>query len=290
MKRIFMMAALVAPILMNTSCNNAELQRLQEQNDSLRSAVTAGGIKIDDYFAAFNSIQENLNQIKEKEQIISVRTNNGGELDDNSAEQINDDIVAIYELMLKNKQTIKDLNAKLQKVGLQNSEMAKTVKLLTAQIEGKDKEINDLKDKLSKLNLDVESLNAQVDSLGNNLAASIEENEALSEVVASQDVALNTVNYVIGSKKELIAHGVIDKAGIFKGLKIGDSFDKNYFTQKDLRELTSINLNVKKAQILSSHPSSSYKLIQSGSMIDRLEITDPVAFWERSKFLVIITD
>lgn len=288
MKRILLMAALVAPMAI-TSCNNAELQRLQEQNDSLRSAVTAGGIKIDDYFAAFNSIQENLNLIKEKEQIISLKTSNG-EVDEGSADQINEDILSIYELMLKNKQTIKDLNAKLQKVGLQNSEMAKTVKLLTSQIESKDKEINTLKDQLSKLNLDVESLNAQVDSLGSNLQSSIEQNEALTEVVASQDAALNTVNYVIGSKKELLAHGVVDKAGVFKGLKIGDSFDKNYFTQKDLRELTTIVLNVKKANILSSHPSSSYKLIQSGSMIERLEITDPVAFWERGKFLVIVTD
>ena len=87
MKRVLIMAALVAPLAFS-SCNNAELQRLQAQNDSLRSAVTTGGIKLDDYFAAFNSIQENLNMIKEKEQIISVKTGNG-EVDKASADQIN---------------------------------------------------------------------------------------------------------------------------------------------------------------------------------------------------------
>jgi hypothetical protein len=288
MKRVFLIAALVAPFAFS-SCNNAELQRLQAQNDSLRSAVKTGGIKIDDYFAAFNSIQENLNMIKEKEQIITLKTTNG-EVDETSADQINEDILSIYELMLKNKQTIKDLNTKLQQNGLKNKEMAKTIQLLTEQINTKDKEVTDLKTKLERMNIDLANAEQKVAELDSALNEAQQLNDAQSELISSQDVALNTVFYVVGTKKELMNRGVVAKDGAFKPIKIGDAFDKNYFTQVDKRELNSIPLSVKSAKILSSHPSSSYKLVERGKVIEKLEITDPVAFWERSSFLVIVAD
>jgi hypothetical protein len=52
----------------------------------------------------------------------------------------------------------------------------------------------------------------------------------------------------------------------------------------------SININVKNPKILSTHPTSSYKLVERGKIVEKLEITDPAAFWERSKFLVIVAD
>jgi len=271
------------------SCNNAELQRLQQENDSLRSVAITGGVKIDDYFAAFNSIQENLAAIKEKEQIISMRTGNG-EVDERSADQINSDITSIYELMLKNKQTIKELNTKLQQNGLKNKEMAKTIQLLTEQIDAKDKEVTTLREQLERMNVAMGDLDAKVAALDSTLQEQQQVNEEQTELISSQDAALNTVYYVVGTKKELVNHSVVSKEGMFKGLKIGDSFDKNYFTQVDLRQLSSVMLNTKKANILSSHPTSSYKLVSRGNVVEKLEITDPVAFWERSKFLVIVVD
>lgn len=282
------MAALVAPLAFS-SCNQAEIDRLQAQNDSLRSAVTTGGIKLDDYFAAFNSIQENLNMIKEKEQIISLKTGNG-EVDKASADQINEDITSIYELMLKNKQTIKDLNTKLQQNGLKNKEMAKTIQLLTDQITSKDKEVSDLKTKLERLNIDLANVEKKAAELDSTLKEAQNVNEELTEVNNAQDAALNTVYYVVGTKKELISHNVVNKDGLFKGLKIGDSFDKNYFTQVDLRNINSINIGKKNVKLLSTHPNSSFKLVERGKIVEKLEITDPAAFWERSKFLVIVAD
>ena len=182
MKKVIIVLALFIPIVLN-SCNGDELKRLQSQNDSLRSVATTGGVKIDEYFAAFNSIQENLNSIKEKEQIISVKTGNGQELDQTSSEQINEDILSIYDLLLQNKQTIKDLNKKLQRAGLKNTEMNKTVKLLTEQITAKDKEIEDLKTKLAQLNFDVEQLNQQVAELSTTIEQEHAESEAKTEVI-----------------------------------------------------------------------------------------------------------
>ena len=290
MKRLLLSVAIAGPLLIGSSCNSDELQRLQAQNDSLRSVATTGGVKIDEYFAAFNSIQENLNKIKEKEKIISVKAGSGKELDETSADQINNDILSIYELMQKNKQTINDLNNKLQKNGLKNKEMAKTIQLLTEQINSKDSEISDLKDQLAKLNLDVQQLESQMAVIDSTLREEQRLSDEKSEIISSQDEALNTVYYVVGSKKELMNHNIVAKDGVFKGLKIGPGMDKDYFTKVDLRSCNSINLNVKKAQILSNHPSGSYKLVQKGKTVEKIEITDPLKFWENSKILVVVTD
>lgn len=290
MKRLVLTAAIFGSLLTFQSCNTEELQRLQAQNDSLRSVATTGGVKIDEYFAAFNSIQENLNKIKEKEQIISTRTQTGQEFDETSAERINDDILSIYELMQKNKQTINDLNNKLQKNGLKNKEMAKTIQLLTEQMNSKDQEITTLKSELEKLNFNVAQLESQMAEIDSTLKEEQRMSEEKSEIISAQDEALNTVYYVVGTKKELMSHNVVAKDGLFKPLKIDGNMDKDYFTKTDLRACNSIPLNVKSAKILSNHPSGSYKLIQNGKVTDKLEITDPVKFWENSKVLVIVAE
>ena len=64
MKKLILLFSAVAVAATFYSCNSEEMERLRAQNDSLRSVATTGGIKLDDYFAAFNSIQENLQTIK----------------------------------------------------------------------------------------------------------------------------------------------------------------------------------------------------------------------------------
>ena len=290
MKKLILLATAFAAASTFFSCNSGEIERLRAQNDSLRSVATTGGIQIDEYFAAFNQIQDNLKQIKEKEQIITVRTGDGQELTSSQADAINEDILSIYDLLLKNKQTIADLNKKMQKDGVKNKEMAKTIQLLTQQVTEKDNEITDLKDKLAKLNFDVEQLNTQVAHLDSTLQAEQEASAEKSEIISAQDLALNTLYYVIGTKKELMNRNVISREGLFKGLKIGDSFDREYFTKVDMRSIDEIPINTKNIRILSSHPAGSYEEVRSGNNISKIAIKDANAFWERSKFLVIMVE
>ncbi|MCQ2975103.1 MAG: hypothetical protein MJ211_09900 [Bacteroidales bacterium] len=290
MKKLIFIFAVASTAITLFSCNSSEIERLRAQNDSLRSVATTGGIQIDDYLAAFNSIQENLNQIKEKEQIITVRTGNNSELSSSQADEINDDILSIYELMNKNKQTIAELNKKLNSSGAKNKELNKMIDLLNKQVTEKDGQINELKDQLAKLNFDVEQLNAQVADLDSTLRQEQQINEEQSEIISAQDFELNRVYYVVGTKKELMNKNVISREGLFKGLKIGDRIDKNYFTQVDLRSLSELNLNTKGVRLLSSHPEGSYKIVQNGNTVEKIEISDPNTFWERSKFLVIMVD
>ena len=64
-------------------------------------------------------------------------------------------------------------------------------------------------------------------------------------------------------------------------------FNKDYFTQIDIRKDTEIKLYSKSAKLLTIHPEGSYKLDKDEKGQYVLRITDPTLFWSVSRYLVI---
>ena len=69
-----------------------------------------------------------------------------------------------------------------------------------------------------------------------------------------------------------------------------DQFNDNYFTEIDVREQKSFLIYAEKAELITNHPTNSYKLMGMESRVDSLLITDPEEFWKASKYLVIVID
>ena len=65
------------------------------------------------------------------------------------------------------------------------------------------------------------------------------------------------------------------------------NFNKEYFTQLDIRVTKKIPLYSKKAEILTNHPASSYSLEKDAQDMLVLRITDAESFWSVSRYLVI---
>ena len=66
-------------------------------------------------------------------------------------------------------------------------------------------------------------------------------------------------------------------------------FDQSFFTAADKRTLTSIDLNAKKAKVLTNQPTDSY-VIEDVNGHKVLRITNPAAFWSLSNYLVVKID
>ena len=63
-------------------------------------------------------------------------------------------------------------------------------------------------------------------------------------------------------------------------------FDQSFFTTADKRTLTTLDLNSDKAEVLTNQPAGSYVITEvNGHKV--LRITNPVAFWSLSNYLVI---
>lgn len=268
------------------SCNNKNEEQeknpvvdsLSMVNSNLNTQLSEKEAALQEFIEAFNEIQENINVIKEKEKIVTNSTQSG---DVKSKEEtIKEDIQAIYDLLNKNKMKVASLSKKLKDANIKMESLEKMVANLQAMIDEKDKEIEELKDKIESLNIELSNLQTSYQELS-------QENEVKTE-------KLYTAYYAIGSSKELKEKGVITKEGGFIGIgkatKLKEDFNKDYFTKIDITKVTSIPISAKSAKILTTHPSSSYKIIGDKKHVDRIEITNPDEFWSASKFLVIVTE
>jgi len=287
MKKIKHLAFFVIIILTNFLVSNCS-KGSDESENSIKDSVenVSGNLNgklnekdaaIQELVSSFNEIQENLNTIKEKEKIISKVTSDG---DVKSKEdQIKEDIQSIYDLMAKNKDRIGSLSKKLKNSKLKIEGLEKMIENMQATLNLKDSEIEELKTK-------IEGLNVELSSLTTNYKAVENESNQKTEII-------NTAFYAIGTSKELKENNVITKEGGIIGLgkttKLSSDFNKEYFTKINIEKTTSINLGAKKIKMLTTHPSSSYKLV-SEKPIETLEITNTKEFWSASKYLVIILD
>ena len=149
--------------------------------------------------------------------------------------------------------------------------------------------IANLQEQIVEKDGQIANLNTQVANLNSNLNNANNEISNLNTNLTNQTNEMNAVYYVNGSMKELKAKGVIlSKTKVLKG-----EVPTQEFTKADMRELTSIVFNSKKAVVLTNHPAESYNIVKGvdadGKKIMTLEITNPEMFWKVTKYLVVLT-
>ncbi len=283
LKLVVAAAVIAASSLFTISCGGSEKEAnpladsLASVNGELNGQLSEKEVALQEFVNSFNEIQENLNAIKEKEKIVTASSQSG---DVKSKEEtIKEDIQAIYDLMAKNKNRIGSLSKKLKNANSKIAGLEQMIATLQAQIDAKDGEISDLKAQLESKNIEL-----------SNIVMNLENVEAESSAKTEK---LNTAFYAFGTSKELKEKNVITKEGGFIGMgkstKLKDDFNKEYFTKVDASQVTSINIGSKKAKIITSHPTSSYKLVGEKT-VEKIEILNAEDFWSNSKYLVIITE
>lgn len=287
MKRIqlFLAVALVSLLgWMGTACKqntekegNPEADSLKTVTGELTTQLNEKEAALQEFIASFNEIQENLNAIKEKEKIV-LNASETGDVK-KKEDQIKEDIQAIYDLMSKNKNRINSLSKKLKDANTKIEGMEQMMANLQATIDQKDVEISDLKTRIEGLNIELSNLNTNY--------------KVVEAESAEKTEIINTAFYAIGTSKELIEKKVISKEGGFIGIgkstKMQSDFNKDYFTKINAEQTTSINIGAKKAKLLSTHPSGSYKMVGE-KPIQKIEITNTKEFWSVSKYLVIVIE
>lgn len=276
-------------IFFSTSCTEKykkEIERLSIYADSLENVGVEKDTVSMSYIKAFNAIQQNLQEIKMKERLITQISEGDSETRKSKQDEINQDINAIYDLLLQNRKTLEDLKSQLRNSRVKSTELEAMIANLSAQIEQKDLEISELKQDLARKNVAIENLEKNLDAM-----------EALSRekasVIEQQIVEKNTVWYIIGNKKNLEEKNIVAKEGGFIGIgstrKISEEFDASLFTRADLRDLKALPVFSKKARLLSIHPSASYQFLGEKN-IDSLIIIHPDDFWSASRYLVVMID
>ncbi len=290
MKSKSLLLAIMATLFVLPACNSGQQKtdESQQQNDSINSVLSdslaTAMAERDTLMALMNDISDGMSQIKRVENIVS-QGNLSGETADKKR-QLRADVVAIQQSLQERSKRLDQLEARLSKSANYNDEMKKTIKSLKQQIADQQAMITDLTQQLAAAHIVINNLNTRVDSLNTvNTAVNQEKTKAQEESVRLAN-QLNECYYVVGSKKELKQHKIIE-TGFLRHTKVmeGD-FATNYFTKADKRTLSVIPLHNSKAQVLSKHPAGSYTITDEGGQ-KVLKILNPTRFWELSNYLVV---
>ncbi|MCX6285341.1 MAG: hypothetical protein NTW31_14035 [Bacteroidetes bacterium] len=284
MKKYFLL--LLIPVFVASCGREAKkkAEELQARNDSLMNQTTQKDEAINEFVRSINDIQSTLDTIKMKENVINLSTERGGELKQTAKDQIKTDIQTIYSMMQKDKAQLAQLTKKLKAANMKVDELQKMVSRLEKDIATKSAEIEELRTSLAKLNIKFEAASLKIDTLSKTVNQQGAKINDQTQTIAAQEEAINTAYYVIGTSKDLKKNGVIKKGDILA------DFNKELFTKIDIRKTTEISILSKKAKILSSHPTASYKFTGDKKVIQSLQILDYKAFWSNSKYLVIMVD
>lgn len=281
-------AALIAGCKNNDKADDAEL-KIISQRDSLIEISAKKDSAINTFVSSFIEIENNLESIKQKENVLAQHSKKNAELSKDIKDEVNENIKIINDLMEKNRQKITSLNSKLKEANFTIGQLSGLVDVLLTNINYKNKDLIVLSNALMATGKATIKLNtAMIDLSGLN---------GLERDTINDDKAkLNTAYYIIGEVGELKEKKIVDEKGGFfspnQYEKVNPDFNKDNFTKIDIKQTTQIKIGGKGAKLISTHPSDSYKLEKDvkNNSNSNLTITNPQKFWSESKFLVISID
>lgn len=287
MKKVFVIL-LVVPLFWQCQSGPSRTE-LKEQNDSLANLAAMKDSQMNQMVNTISDIEATLRVIKEKEQIIALKAQQG-ETGEETAKQINEDIRLIYDLMVQNKERIETLEKQLKQSGIETSRLNKLVSNLNDELKQKNVEIRELNTLLKEKNAEIDDMNYALTDMEISLDSMKTANEeARSQLKATKD-DMYTAYYAIGSRRELKDKKILDREGFLffgKTELLKDDFDKDYFAEIDIRETDSIELFQPRIEVLTSHPEESFSVSETASGNQTLVINDKEEFWSVSKYLVV---
>ncbi|MCK9304371.1 MAG: hypothetical protein PHP30_05715 [Bacteroidales bacterium] len=294
MKKLLLFSVLALYAILFTSCveSSKKYKALVAQMDSLGVASAAKNAEIEEVFATLNEVEEGLKSIREAENLLVLQSQKGGaEVTATSRERLKSDVSAIGEAISNYKNQIDKLKRDNR---IQSDQFKKRLAAITQELEAKSQLVDDLSRQLTEKETQLKiktqqiaTLDQTVSNLRENVESLQKESTTQQETISVQDVKINTAFYITGTKDELVAANVMSKGGLFRSAKISYQAEQSAFIKIDIREVTDIKLNTKKAKVLSVHPQGSYTLEPDETGMLVLKISNPGSFWEHTKYLVI---
>lgn len=279
---LFLSTAALLSACDGNSAKNAEgADRAQKERDSLMQVVSQREVELDEIMSTVNEINEGFRQINEAQGRVATESANAEGA--NMKAQIRENIQFIQQTMQQNREQIEKLKARLKSSSLDNTKLKETIDQLTAQLEEKTQQIEALQAELASKNIQIETQVKAIEDLNANVSDLSAQNEEKAKQVAAQDKALNTAWFVFGTKSELKEQNILSRGDVLKD----GNFNKDYFTQIDIRNQKEIKLYSKSAKLLTSHPAGSYTLEKDSNGQYVLKINNPNTFWSVSRYLVI---
>lgn len=284
MKKLLLFSVCLAVL---SSCGNmGRNDASKSENETLQAELAERDAQLNSLMEAFNEVQEGFRLINEAENRVDLQA--GAVEGVSVADKIREDIRFITEKLQANRERIAELEAELKNSHYASSQMKKAVANLNKELLAKTQQIETLQLELASKNIRIAELDDAVARLSKDISDLKADNEVKAALVQAQDKALNAAWFVFGTNSELKEQKIVTKKFLQKKKVLeNDDFNKNYFTQIDIRKDKEIKLYSKDAKLLTSHPDGSYEFIKDKKGTLTLKILNPNSFWSISRYLVI---
>ncbi len=282
------LAVLITVVLVSHSNLKKErteqMALIESQKTTFTRQVTERDSIINDWLLTFDQIEKDMNLIKQKENILTVKSSES-EFSKDKRHQILEDIRQINTLLENNKKKIASLSAQLKNSGGTIKGLQTRIASLETTVRQYETDMVQLKETLAQKDFEIGQLNTKMTAL----ETTVTEKDAQ---INNQTGKLNEAFLTSGTYRELKDKGIVSKEGGFLGIGRKESLvgnvNDNQFSKVDVREIKTIPINSKNAKLITKHPSNSYSLVMEGdNKIAYLEIKDPDQFWKISRYAVV---
>lgn len=280
MKKIICLA-LCATMLASCEFYTKREKELTAQNESLVAELTEKNMALEQAIQSIANIQEGFRVINEAEGRVNIQSQVSEGITD--AERMKEDILFIREKMEANRKQIERLEKKLKASGIEASSLRKVIANLQKELDAKVASIAALQTELAEKNIRISELDKAVATLTGDVNTLQQLSDAQQEMIEKQEMQLNAAWYVYGTAKELKEQNILKSGDVMSS----SDFNKNYFTEIDIRVDRVFPLYAKHAKLMTVHPEGSYEFVKDADKQLTLKVLDLDAFWSVSRYMVI---
>lgn len=272
------------------SCKNekVDMGRYVAERDSIMQDNKSKTQQLNELNGILTTIATGLDSIAVQENILFNNSGHDGvNLDKH---QIAARLNGMADILTRQRQKIKMLQDSLSSHRSSQgvARLQRVVEFLNQQLAEKDQMIRSLRADLNNSKKDITQLRASLSSMQIRADKAEHKSQVLTTAMSKQDEIINECYVKIGTKKQLVALGLL-KGGFLSKKKVNYSeVDKNKFNAVDIRKFREIPLKSDNPKILTPQPNThSYHFEDNGDGNCTLVITNPTLFWSVSNFLII---
>lgn len=277
------------------ACKNerVDMAGYMKERDSLIIENQANKEELAELNSIISTVSAGLDSIAIQEGILySGKTRDGVALNRN---QIIANINSMAEILKRQREKIQSLQDSLamrsanpNKSSQSIEKLQNVIAFLNKQLAEKDNEIQSLRRDVNSKNKDINQLRTSLSDMRNRAEKAENRTQVVTQALAKQDEIINECYIKIGTKKQLVASGLL-KGGFLQKKKVNyEDVDKSKFNAVDIRKFREVTLKSNNPKILTPQPSnSSFHFEENGDGTCTLVITNPTQFWSMSNFLII---
>ncbi len=257
---------------------SGKLSSLQKEKEEIQNSLTLATQTITD-------IQSNLDELDSQ---LNINGEIPGTVTGDRRTRLINTINSMRAQIENDKKRIADLELRLSRSSTQLRGVQDMLDKLKRSVADKEKVVADLQNRLGILN---ETLETERITSRREIARRDQTISEKQSVIEEKDKDINTMYYIVGTRKELIDKKIVDRRGGLLGIgkvsTMTDQINLKEFYTLNLLETAQITFPAtrKGYSILSSQNAASYRIDKDGDFYV-LRVTDPQLF-RNQKYIVI---